>query len=63
MDHVGLLLSISELNNILFQTTSLQTFLDQCVSIVARHFESEVCSIYLYDNATKRLTLTSTVGC
>ncbi len=62
MDHVGLLLSISELNEMLHETSSLPTFLDRCIAIVAHHFGAEVCSIYLYDPIQKRLNLTSTVG-
>jgi phosphotransferase system enzyme I (PtsP) len=62
MDHVGLLLSISELNHILFKTTSLTTFLGRCVDIVAKHFRSEVCSVYLYDPEQNRIRLNSTIG-
>jgi len=62
MDHVGLLLSISELNDILHETTVLSTFLDRCIAIVAHHFGADVCSIYLYDPIQKRLNLSSTIG-
>jgi phosphotransferase system enzyme I (PtsP) len=62
MDHVGLLLSISELNDMLQETPSLPAFLDRCVSIVAHHFNADVCSIYLYDPEQKRLNLASTRG-
>jgi phosphotransferase system, enzyme I, PtsP len=62
MDHIGLLLSISELNEMLNETTSLPAFLDRCIAIVAQHFGAEVCSIYLYDPIQKRLNLTSTIG-
>jgi phosphotransferase system enzyme I (PtsP) len=62
MDHFGLLLSISELNGMLHETTSLRDFLDHCVGIVAQHFEAEVCSIYIYDPIQKRLNLGSTIG-
>jgi phosphotransferase system, enzyme I, PtsP len=62
MDHTGLLLNISELNHILHKTTSLKTFLERCVDIVAQHFCSKVCSIYLYDREQKRIKLSSTIG-
>jgi phosphotransferase system enzyme I (PtsP) len=62
MDHVGLLLSISELNDMLNETTSLPAFLDRCIAVVAQHFGAEVCSIYLYDPIKKCLNLTSTLG-
>jgi len=62
MDHVGLLLSISELNEMLNETTSLPAFLDRCIAVVAQHFSADVCSIYLYDPVQKRLNLSSTRG-
>lgn len=62
MDHVGLLLSISELNDMLNETTSLPAFLDRCIGVVARHFGADVCSIYLYDPVQKCLNLVSTIG-
>jgi phosphotransferase system, enzyme I, PtsP len=62
MDHVGLLLSISELNEMLNETTSLPAFLDRCIAVVAQHFGADVCSIYLYDPIQKCLNLTSTLG-
>jgi phosphotransferase system, enzyme I, PtsP len=62
MDYIGLLLSISELNRMLHESASLDAFLDQCVKIVASHFDAHVCSIYLYDRTQNRLNLSSTVG-
>jgi phosphotransferase system, enzyme I, PtsP len=60
MDHVDLLLSISELNEILHETAPVREYLDHCVVIIARHFNAEVCSIYLYDPKQKRLKMGST---
>jgi phosphotransferase system, enzyme I, PtsP len=62
VDHVGLLLSISELNEMLNETTSLPAFLDRCIAVVAQHFGADVCSIYLYDSVQECLNLVSTIG-
>jgi phosphotransferase system, enzyme I, PtsP len=60
MDHVDLLLSISELNHVLHEETPVRDYLDRCVVIIAHHFNAEVCSIYLYDPIQKRINLAST---
>jgi phosphotransferase system, enzyme I, PtsP len=60
MDYVDLLLSISELNEILNEKTPVKEYLDHCVVIIAHHFNAAVCSIYLYDPIQKCLTMGST---
>jgi phosphotransferase system, enzyme I, PtsP len=60
MDHVDLLLGISELNQILHETISITDYLDRCVVIISHHFNADVCSIYLYDPTQKRINMGST---
>ena len=62
MDHLNLFLDISELNLALLESKSIKGFLANCVVLVAKHLNAEVCSIYLFDTQNKTLTLSATHG-
>jgi phosphotransferase system enzyme I (PtsP) len=62
MQHTKLLCDISELNHLFRDSISIQNFLQQIVSLVQGHLQTDVCSIYLYDDADRQLTLKATVG-
>ena len=62
MDHLGLLLDISEINLALFESASIKSFLNNCVELVAKHLDANVCSIYLFDQGDEKLTLRATQG-
>jgi len=61
-DHFSLLADIGEISAILSESPDLQGFLDRCVLMVANHLHAEVCSIYLYDEDARELTLRATHG-
>ncbi len=61
-DHFSLLADIGEISSLLLESPDLQGFLDRSVVMVAKHLHAEVCSIYLYDEDTRQLTLQSTFG-
>jgi phosphotransferase system enzyme I (PtsP) len=60
MDYIDLMLNISELSELLQETTPIKEYLDRCVVIIAHHFDAEVCSVYLYDPIKKHLKMGST---
>lgn len=61
-DYLKLLFNISELADLVTGSSDLETFLQQSVDLVARHFKAPVCSIYLYNEFSKQLTLKATKG-
>jgi len=61
-DHLNLLFDISELADLVSGSSDLESFLELAVDLVARHFNAPVCSIYLFNEKSKRLTLKSTKG-
>lgn len=61
-EHFGLLADIGEISALLSESPDLQGFLDRCVIMVANHLNAEVCSIYLYDDDSRMLTLRATHG-
>ncbi len=61
-EHFGLLEDIGAISSVLSESTDLQGFLDRAVVMVAEHLQAEVCSIYLYNDATRELVLHSTHG-
>ena len=61
-DYLNLLIDISDLADLVTGSSDLESFLDLSVDLVARHFNAPVCSIYLYEETTKRLTLKATKG-
>lgn len=61
-DYLKLLFNISELADLVTGSSDLETFLQKSVNLVAKHFNAPVCSIYLYNEKSKRLTLKATKG-
>jgi phosphotransferase system enzyme I (PtsP) len=62
MDNDKLLYDISQLNELFRESTSIQSLLDKTVAMVASHTDSDVCSIYLYNNERQELVLRATRG-
>ncbi|MDT8302914.1 MAG: phosphoenolpyruvate--protein phosphotransferase [Sedimentisphaerales bacterium] len=62
MDNEQLLYDISQLNELFKDSTSIQSLLDKTVAMVASHTNSDVCSIYLYNNENHELVLRATRG-
>ncbi len=62
MDNEQLLYDISQLNELFRDSTSIQNLLDKTVAMVASHTNSDVCSIYLYNNENHELVLRATRG-
>ena len=60
--HLGLLADVSEVVALLAGSTDLQGFLQRTVVMVAEHLHADVCSVYLYNDTTKLLSLHATVG-
>ncbi len=61
-EHLQLMVDFGEVTALLAGSTDLQGFLDSTVQMVADHLQTEVCSIYLYDEDTRLLTLSATYG-
>jgi phosphotransferase system enzyme I (PtsP) len=57
--HLGILADISTL---ITQSHDLQETLDRVVATVAERMETEVCSLYIFDQKRNRLTLCATKG-
>ncbi|MHC4728140.1 MAG: phosphoenolpyruvate--protein phosphotransferase [Planctomycetota bacterium] len=62
MDNEQLLYDISQLNELFRDSTSIQGLLDKTVAMVASHANSDVCSVYLYNNEHHELVLRATRG-
>ncbi len=61
-DHLNLLFDISELADLVTDSSDLLSFLQLAVDLVANHFAAPVCSIYLYKERSNRLVLKATRG-
>lgn len=61
-DHIRMLCDIGELNSLFAKSIGIDSFLQRIVEMVASHMDTEVCSIYLYDDAEDTLTLKATTG-
>ncbi|MCX7047311.1 MAG: hypothetical protein NTX50_17715, partial [Candidatus Sumerlaeota bacterium] len=61
-DHLGLLCDVGEFMARLAGSSDIQSFLDAMVQMVANHMQSEVCSIYLYEDEQEELVLRATQG-
>jgi phosphotransferase system, enzyme I, PtsP len=57
--HLGIL---ADIGSLITQSHDLQETLDQLVATVAERMETEVCSLYLFDQKNNRLTLCATKG-
>lgn len=62
MRHMKLLCDIGELSWIFTDSRNLDMFLEKIVFMVANHMKTDVCSVYLYDELTQKLTLRATKG-
>lgn len=62
--HEGLshLVTLEDISALVSHAEDLQTSLNSVVAIVAERMQTEVCSIYLLDDAGKRLVLSATKG-
>lgn len=61
-NNIDLVCSIAELSGLFEKRASVGGFLQNVVDLVAQHMESEVCSIYLYDEDTEELVLRANRG-
>ena len=60
--HFKLLFDISELVELVTGSSDLESFFQRSVDLVAGHFSAPVCSIYLFNEKLKCLTLRATRG-
>ncbi|MBN2536132.1 MAG: phosphoenolpyruvate--protein phosphotransferase [Spirochaetales bacterium] len=59
---IDLFYDISELLRLFEKTMTIENFLYSVVELIATHMKSDVCSIYLYDENSGQLILTTTMG-
>ncbi len=62
MDHLNLLLDIGQLDWVFRGSSSIEKLLNNIVVMVARHMRADVCSIYIFDDATGDLVLRANTG-
>jgi phosphotransferase system enzyme I (PtsP) len=60
--NVNMICDIAELSSLFEKSSSLDDFLQAAVSVVAYHMKAAVCSIYIYDDKSRMLTLRATQG-
>ncbi len=60
--NVNMICDIAELSSLFEKSSSLDDFLQSAVSVVAWHMQAAVCSIYIYDDKDRMLTLRATQG-
>jgi len=60
--NVNMICDIAELSSLFEKSSSLDDFLQSAVSVVAWHMQAAVCSIYIYDDKSRILTLRATQG-
>ena len=61
-DNIDLVWNIAELSSLFERRTNVDGFLQEVVDRVALHMESDVCSIYLWDDPADALVLRATRG-
>ncbi|WP_027359791.1 phosphoenolpyruvate--protein phosphotransferase [Desulforegula conservatrix] len=61
-EHLDLLCNIGELAGALAGSPDIEDFLDETAAIIARHISADVCSIYIYEEASSELVLKATHG-
>ncbi|MGK5095189.1 phosphoenolpyruvate--protein phosphotransferase [Deltaproteobacteria bacterium TL4] len=61
-DYLNLLCDVGELISLLAGSTNIENFLQRLVITVSHHLNTNVCSIYLYDDMAKELVLRATTG-
>lgn len=60
--NVNMICDVAELSSLFEKSSSLDDFLQAAVSTVAYHMQAAVCSIYIYDDTSRVLTLRATQG-
>ena len=60
--NVEMICSVSELANLFHQGQDIKGFLSQVVRIVSSHMQTDVCSVYLFDEERDSLVLQATEG-
>ena len=60
--NVNMICDIAELSSLFEKSSNLDDFLQSAVSVVAWHMKAAVCSIYIYDDKERILTLRATQG-
>ena len=60
--NINMICDIAELSSLFEKSSSLDDFLQAAVSVVAYHMQAAVCSIYIYDDKSRTLTLRATQG-
>lgn len=61
-NHFNMLCDIGDLSALLTESSDIETFLQSTVNMISRYLNSDVCSIYLYNERSKELVLKATVG-
>ena len=61
-DNIDLVWSVSELSGLFERKSTVTDFLQEVVELIASHTKADVCSIYLYDEASQLLYLRATRG-
>jgi phosphotransferase system enzyme I (PtsP) len=61
-DHIKLLCDIGELNHLFRESMSVEDFMERTVVLVSQHLQTDVCSIYIYDDDEEVLVLEATKG-
>jgi len=61
-ENVNMICDVAEISSLFEKSSGLDDFLQAAVSTVAWHMKAAVCSIYIYDDATRMLTLRATQG-
>jgi phosphotransferase system enzyme I (PtsP) len=61
-NHFNILYDIGDLSALLTESSDIETFLQSTVNMISRYLNSDVCSIYLYNERSKDLVLKATVG-
>ena len=59
---ITMIFDIMEMSSLFEKSNSLDDFLQSAVSVVAYHMKAAVCSIYIYDEKSRVLTLRATQG-
>ena len=61
-EHFNLLCDIGDLAGLVIDSSDIQSFLQQTVTMVSCHLAADVGSIYLFDESAQELVLSATVG-
>jgi len=61
-DHTKLICDVGELSGLFEDAATLGVFLQKIVEMIAKHMQSDVCSIYLFDDQAQELILKATKG-